>query len=50
LISGTYTLTPTKSGYTFSPPSRTVSVPPNATGQDFTASYRVYLPLALRSP
>ena len=38
LISGTYTLTPTKSGYTFSPPSRTVSVPPSASGQDFTAS------------
>jgi hypothetical protein len=33
----TYILTPFKSGYTFSPPSRTVSVPPNATGQDFTA-------------
>ena len=39
LISGTYTLTPTKSGYTFSPPSRTVSVPPDATGQDFVASH-----------
>ena len=37
LVTGTYTLTPTKSGYTFSPPSRTVSVPPSATGQDFTA-------------
>ena len=37
LISGTYTLTPTKSGYTFLPLSRTVSVPPNATGQDFLA-------------
>jgi hypothetical protein len=38
LITGTYTLTPTKSGYTFSPSSRTVSVPPDATGQDFTGS------------
>jgi hypothetical protein len=38
LSNGTYTLTPTKSGYTFSPPSRTVSVPPDATGQDFTGS------------
>ncbi len=37
LITGTYTLTPTKSGYAFSPSSRTVSVPPNATGQNFTA-------------
>ncbi len=35
LITGTYTLTPTKSGYTFSPATRTVSVPPDATGQDF---------------
>ncbi len=35
LIAGTYTLTPAKAGYTFSPPSRTVSVPPDATGQDF---------------
>jgi len=41
LITGTYTLTPTKSGYTFSPPSRTVSVPPDATGQDFTATATV---------
>jgi len=36
LAAGTYTITPSKSGYTFSPTSRTVSVPPNATGQDFT--------------
>jgi len=38
LITGTYTLTPSKSGYTFSPPSRTVSVPPDAAGQDFVGS------------
>jgi hypothetical protein len=38
LTAGTYTLTPSKSGYTFSPPTRTVSVPPDATGQDFTGS------------
>jgi len=37
LAAGTYTLTPSKSGYTFSPPTRTVTVPPDATGQDFTA-------------
>jgi hypothetical protein len=37
LFSGTYTLTPTLSGYTFDPASLTVSVPPDATGQDFTA-------------
>jgi len=35
LAAGTYTLTPSKSGYTFAPPSRTVSVPPNQTDQDF---------------
>lgn len=38
LISGTYMLTPTKSGYTFSPITRTVSVPPDATGQNFTGT------------
>ncbi len=38
LAAGTYTVTPSKSGYTFSPASRTVSVPPSATGQDFTAT------------
>ena len=37
-IAGTYTLTPIKNGYTFSPASRTVSVPPDASGQDFTAT------------
>ena len=36
LSAGTYTLTPSKIGYTFSPASHTVSVPPSATGQDFT--------------
>jgi hypothetical protein len=36
LITGTYTLTPSKEGYDFSPRTRTVSVPPDATGQDFT--------------
>jgi len=38
LVAGTYTLTPAKAGYTFSPPSRTVSVPPDATGQDFAVA------------
>ncbi len=38
LITGTYTITPNKSGYTFSPPSRTVSVPPSAVGQNFTGT------------
>ena len=57
-VSGTYTivglpaaahtLTPTRSGYAFAPPSRTASVPPDAVGQDFTGVPNVYLPLVLR--
>ncbi len=35
VITGTYTITSTKSGYTFLPTSRTVPVPPDASGQDF---------------
>jgi len=38
LMQGTYTLTPTLEGYTFEPPSITVAVPPDAAGQDFTAT------------
>ncbi len=38
LAAGTYTLTPSKSGYTFTPASRTVTVPPDATGQDFVGT------------
>jgi hypothetical protein len=38
LVTGTYTLTPTLPGHTFTPASLTVSVPPDATGQDFTAT------------
>jgi len=37
LAAGTYTI-PSKSGYTFWPTLRTVSVPPSARGQDFTGS------------
>jgi len=37
LPAATYTLTPTKGAYIFSPTSRTVTVPPDATGQDFIA-------------
>lgn len=37
LIANTYTFTPTLSGYTFSPISRMITVPPDKTGQDFTA-------------
>jgi len=42
LAAGTCTITPSKSGYTFSPASRTVSVPPDATGQDFTGTLQTY--------
>ncbi|RRR73443.1 MAG: hypothetical protein EI684_08725 [Candidatus Viridilinea halotolerans] len=38
LPAGSYTLTPTRSGYTFSPTSRNVTVSGNLTGQDFTAT------------
>lgn len=38
LFTGTYTFTPTKSGWTFTPVNRTVSVPPDATNQDFTGT------------
>lgn len=38
LVTGTYTISPTKAGYGFSPASRTVSVPPNATAVDFAAT------------
>jgi len=33
---GTYNITPSLGGYVFLPATRTVSVPPDATGQDFT--------------
>ncbi len=36
LPAGTYTLTAAKAGYTFSPPSRSVTVPPDVTNKDFT--------------
>jgi hypothetical protein len=38
LIPGTYTITPTLSGYTFSPATRSVTLPPNATAQNFTGT------------
>ena len=37
LTAGAYTLTASKSGYSFTPSSRTVTVPPDATGQDSLA-------------
>ena len=36
LAPGNVTLTPSKNGYVFCPRSRTVAVPPNQVGQDFT--------------
>lgn len=41
LVSGTYTLRPDMQGYTFVPPTRTVSVPPDATGVDFMGALSV---------
>jgi hypothetical protein len=38
LSEGTYTLTTSKAGHTFCPRSRTVFVPPNQAGQDFTGA------------
>ena len=38
LITGTYILTPSKSGYSFIPITCTVEVPPSWTGQDFTGT------------
>ncbi|MCB9105476.1 MAG: carboxypeptidase regulatory-like domain-containing protein [Anaerolineales bacterium] len=37
LATGAYTLTPSKSGYRFSPASRTINVPPDQINQNFTA-------------
>jgi len=51
LTGGAYTLVPSEAGYVFSPPSRAVSGPPDATGQDFTAiaaSAWCYVPVVLR--
>jgi len=38
LLAGPYTLTPSLAGYTFSPVTRNVTIPPNATGINFTAT------------
>lgn len=52
LPQGTYTLTPCLEGWTFTPPTRTVVLPPDAEGQDFTGlippAQHVYLPIVLR--
>ena len=46
LGSGSYTVTPSMSDYTFSPASRSVSVPPNAVGVDFVGTQ----PIPTRTP
>lgn len=38
LITGTYEVVPIKSGYSFSPYTRTITVPPSATDQDFVGT------------
>jgi hypothetical protein len=53
LITGTYTVSASKAGYLFTPSSRIITVPPNATGQDFvtfvfTPTDFIYLPLITR--
>jgi Tol biopolymer transport system component len=42
LEAGSYTLAPSKTGYTFSPDSRQVTLGPDAVGQDFTANLQTY--------
>lgn len=53
LIAGTYTLIPSKPGYTFFPSSYTVTVGPDAFGRDFSTigvgSYVVYIPIAIKT-
>ena len=38
VMTGTYTITPSKDGYAFSPASRSVSVPPDVMGVDFVGT------------
>lgn len=45
LVTGIYTLIPSKEGYTFTPLTRTVSIPAIASGQNFTG-YHVVPPTA----
>jgi len=42
LPAGAYTLVPSREGYTFSPPSRAVALPPSAAAQDFSAAAATY--------
>jgi hypothetical protein len=47
VITGTYTVTPSLMDYTFSPPWRTVTVPPDATGVDFVYLRLLFLPIVV---
>jgi hypothetical protein len=53
LSAASYTLVPSKLGYNFTPPADDVTVPPDVTGHNFTAtaitSGRTFLPLMVRS-
>jgi hypothetical protein len=52
LFPGSYSLTPALEGYGFDPVTRSVDVPPDATGQDFVGEavvLKVYLPVVMRS-
>src|SRR5207253_1936490 len=42
LAAGTYTVTPSKSGYTFAQPALSVTVGPSQSGVDFTASSQAF--------
>jgi len=42
LIAGDYSVTPSKAEYTFTPPSLSVSLGPNASGNDFAATQNTY--------
>ena len=53
LTAGTYTLTASKSGHSFTPSSRTVTLPPSATGAGLVGpplQHTTFLPLVLRGP
>ena len=49
LPAGTHTLTPSKGGYTFSPPSQSVTVPPSSLGVNFVGASSLAGPLTLHA-
>ena len=50
LLSGSYTLTPTLSGYSFTPPFATTTLPPDASAVDFTAAPENLLSVTVYDP